>query len=109
MRNISPEVYRALDDFIKDEGPWALENRAPADQGGSGNYYANRGTKILGIVFHITAGIQDYDGQDRSAEAVTNYGMTTDRDASWPMAIFAPRLSRRAVAAPAPRSEPDTL
>lgn len=63
-------------------GPFALENRGPPDQGGTGAYYAKRQGPILGICLHITAGINDYDGNDSSAEATNNYGRTAT-GASW--------------------------
>lgn len=71
-------------------GPWtppfALENRGPRDEGGFGNYYANRGEfadNILGIVLHITAGVTDTVAPDYSAESTNSYGRTTNVAASW--------------------------
>lgn len=70
--------------------PFTLENRAPADQGGTGNYYASRGefeNNLLGIVLHITAGIDDLVAPDLSAENTDNWGRTTTSQASWPCIV----------------------
>lgn len=64
-------------------GPFALENRAARDAGGTGKYYLSRGMDPLGGTIHITAGITDLDGTDGSAEATISYGQTTTADASW--------------------------
>lgn len=80
------DEYRALTDPIKNEGGWALEDNPDH------NYYDTRTVnghtqKILFICMHITAGIDDFDGDDTSAEATTRYGMTTTNNASWHVCI----------------------
>ncbi len=48
------------------------------------NWYPSRRTSLRVIVLHITAGLQDLDGQqDQSAEATARYAATTDRKVSW--------------------------
>lgn len=49
------------------------------------NFYPTRRQPVLAIVVHITAGLQDLDliGPDHSAEGVSRYAATTDRDVSW--------------------------
>ena len=81
------EQYEALGVEAPWRPPFALENRAARDEGGTGHYYASRGTTILGICVHITAGITDLDAPDTSAEATTNYGRTTTTAASWTVIV----------------------
>lgn len=80
------EYTRAQYEGLGLYGPWtppfALENRAARDLGGTGCYYAKRRSPILGICLHITAGINDYDGNDGSAAATTKYGQVATA-ASW--------------------------
>lgn len=87
IRSFTGTQYLALGIDAPYTGDFALENRGPLDQGGSGNYYASRGTKILGIVVHISAGLQDVidDGVDHSAEGLAQWGSTTLAQASWPV------------------------
>jgi hypothetical protein len=48
------------------------------------NYYTTRNNRLLAIVVHITAGADDLDTlNDLSAENVSHYAATTDRDVSW--------------------------
>lgn len=48
------------------------------------HFYPSRRERVLAIVVHITAGLEDLDAQDdHSAENVANYAATTDRDVSW--------------------------
>lgn len=49
------------------------------------HYYPTRRGSILGIVLHVTAGLQDLDsvGVDHSAAGTNRYGATTDTVASW--------------------------
>lgn len=47
------------------------------------HFYPSRNKPILLAVNHITAGIDDYDGDDKSAEATLNYSATTATQASY--------------------------
>ena len=47
------------------------------------HYYASRRSPILGIVLHVTAGLEDFTPPDNGAEATMKYGQTTSRAASW--------------------------
>lgn len=48
------------------------------------NFYRSRRGKVLALVVHITAGLEDLDGvNDQSAEATARYAATTDRSVSW--------------------------
>ena len=47
------------------------------------HYYTSRRSPILGIVLHVTAGLEDFAPPDRGAEAVVQYGMHNTRPASW--------------------------
>lgn len=53
------------------------------------HYYRSRTGKILGIVLHVTAGLQDLDmaGVDQSAKGTNNYGATTATVASWHVCV----------------------
>src|SRR5688500_6361688 len=47
-------------------------------------YYTTRRGKILAMVVHITAGLEDLDAtNDHSAEATARYAATTSRPVSW--------------------------
>lgn len=48
------------------------------------HFYRTRRGSVLACVVHITAGLQDLDGQDdQSAERTALYASTTDRAVSW--------------------------
>jgi hypothetical protein len=48
------------------------------------HYYTTRRGRVLAIVVHITAGLEDLDAtDDNSAEATAQYAATTDRKVSW--------------------------
>lgn len=47
------------------------------------HYYGSRRRPILAAVVHITAGLEDLDGDDQSAERTAAYAATTDRRVSW--------------------------
>lgn len=47
------------------------------------HFYTTRNKPILGIVLHVTAGLEDFTPPDRGAEAVINYGKSNSRPASW--------------------------
>jgi hypothetical protein len=48
------------------------------------HFYRQRNGRVLAIVVHITAGLEDLDGwSDQSAEATARYAATTDRQVSW--------------------------
>lgn len=48
------------------------------------HFYTSRRGSILAIVVHITAGLEDLDGQDdQSAEKTAQYAATTERQVSW--------------------------
>jgi hypothetical protein len=48
------------------------------------HFYRQRNGRVLAIVVHITAGLQDLDGwADHSAETTARYAATTDRKVSW--------------------------
>lgn len=48
------------------------------------HYYPTRRQRLLAIVVHITAGLEDLDGvDDHSAEQTAAYAANTDRDVSW--------------------------
>jgi len=65
-------------------------------------YYEQRLGRILFGCVHITAGIDDFDGNDGSAEAAIRYGMECTRPASWTVIVdsdtIADCLPDRAVA-----------
>lgn len=48
-------------------------------------YYTSRNKPVLGIVLHVTAGLQDLGmvGNDPSAEGTIKFGQNTTGDASW--------------------------
>ena len=47
------------------------------------HYYTSRRGKILGIVLHVTAGLEDFTPPDSGAEATIRYGLSNARPASW--------------------------
>lgn len=47
------------------------------------NWYPTRRSPLRLIVVHITAGLEDLDGPDASAEQTARYAATTDRAVSW--------------------------
>lgn len=47
------------------------------------HYYTTRNGSILGIVLHVTAGLEDFTPPDSGAEATVKYGQSTTRPASW--------------------------
>lgn len=49
------------------------------------NYYTTRRNKLIAIVVHVTAGLEDLDliAPDLSCENVCHYAATTTRDVSW--------------------------
>jgi hypothetical protein len=47
------------------------------------NWYPRRRDPLRVIVVHITAGLEDLDGPDASAERTARYAATTDRKVSW--------------------------
>lgn len=48
------------------------------------HYYTTRRGRLLAIVVHITAGLEDFDAtDDHSAENTARYAATTDRAVSW--------------------------
>lgn len=47
------------------------------------HYYTSRRSRILGIVLHTTAGIEDYTPPDDGAESTVRYGLRNSRPASW--------------------------
>ena len=47
------------------------------------HYYTSRRGKILGIVLHVTAGLEDFTPPDSGAEATIRYGLSNSRPASW--------------------------
>lgn len=47
------------------------------------HYYATRRSPILGIVLHVTAGLEDFTPPDSGAEATVRYGQSNRRPASW--------------------------
>lgn len=51
---------------------------------GPPKWYPQRTGRVLAIVVHITAGLEDLDGvDDHSAEKTADYCATTDRQVSW--------------------------
>lgn len=61
-------------------GYYLLDHRNPHGD----NFYTSRRGKILAIVTHITAGLEDLDTvDDHSAENTARYAATTDRSVSW--------------------------
>lgn len=46
-------------------------------------FYRSRTKPILGGCIHITAGLDDFEGNDSSAEGAQEYGRTCTRPASW--------------------------
>ena len=47
------------------------------------HYYTSRRGKILGIVLHVTAGLEDFTPPDLGAESTIRYGLANARPASW--------------------------
>jgi hypothetical protein len=47
------------------------------------HHYPSRRSPLLHIVLHITAGLEDLNGDDQSAEKTARYAATTDRRVSW--------------------------
>lgn len=47
------------------------------------HYYTSRNGRILGIVLHVTAGLEDFTPPDNGAEATVKYGQGNTRAASW--------------------------
>lgn len=47
------------------------------------HYYTTRNGRILGIVLHVTAGLEDFTPPDNGAEATVKYGQSNVRAASW--------------------------
>ena len=47
------------------------------------HYYTTRTSPILGIVLHVTAGLEDFTPPDSGAEATIKYGQSNTRPASW--------------------------
>ena len=47
------------------------------------HFYATRRGSILGIVLHVTAGLEDFTPPDDGAEATVRYGLANKRAASW--------------------------
>lgn len=62
-------------------GYYLLDHRNPHGD----NFYTSRRGSVLGIVVHITAGLQDqgYQGADLSCEGTARYAAETSRDVSW--------------------------
>lgn len=62
-------------------GYYLLDNPNPYGP----NYYTTRLDRLVGIVVHCTAGLEDLDleGIDHSAEDTARYAATTQRDVSW--------------------------
>lgn len=86
MTSRTYEQFTALGLNAAHTGPFTFEHRAPRDTNPTGNYYASRGEfedNVLGFVKHITAGLQDFEGPDNSAEATDAWGRNTST-ASWP-------------------------
>ena len=59
--------------------PFLLANPNPHGP----HYYPSRRGTVLAIVVHVTAGLEDLDGNDGSAEATARYAATTTRPVSW--------------------------
>ena len=47
------------------------------------HYYTTRRGRILGIVLHVTAGLEDFTPPDLGAESTIRYGLANARPASW--------------------------
>lgn len=61
-------------------GFYLLDRRNPYGD----HFYTTRNNRLLAIVVHVTAGADDLDAlNDLSAENVSGYAATTDRDVSW--------------------------
>lgn len=61
-------------------GFYLLDRRNPYGD----HFYTTRNNPLLAIVVHVTAGADDLDAlNDLSAENVSGYAATTDRDVSW--------------------------
>lgn len=61
-------------------GFYLLDRRNPFGD----HFYTTRNSRLLAIVVHVTAGADDLDAlDDLSAENVSAYAATTDRDVSW--------------------------
>jgi hypothetical protein len=59
-------------------GYYLLDHRTKPD-----NWYPSRRTPLRVIAVHITAGLEDLDAADASAERTARYAATTDRKVSW--------------------------
>jgi hypothetical protein len=59
-------------------GYYLLDHRKKA-----ANWYTSRRDPLRVIVVHITAGLEDLDGPDASADQTAKYAATTDRKVSW--------------------------
>lgn len=63
---------------------YLLEHPNRYHLGGTPHFYATRRGRVLAIVVHITAGLEDLDAtDDHSAEQTARYAATTDRQVSW--------------------------
>lgn len=61
-------------------GYFLLDNRNPNGD----HFYRARRNRVLAIVVHVTAGLEDFDTvNDQSAEKTARYAATTDRAVSW--------------------------
>ena len=89
IKHWSREQYRALGmKAIGGDAPWGLESNPHR------NYSTSRnGWPILGIVMHITAGIDDYTLPDTSGDATQRWGATTSTKASWHVCIDSDSIS----------------
>ena len=47
------------------------------------HFYTTRRGRILGIVLHVTAGLEDFTPPDLGAESTIRYGLSNTRAASW--------------------------
>lgn len=82
MKIYTRDEYRELD--LDNEGPFCLlENPNQHFYKTRRKASTNQQYEILMAVNHITAGIDDWNPPDTSAEATAQYGMTTTRKASW--------------------------
>lgn len=62
------------------DGFYLLEHPNPRGD----HFYRSRRERVLAIVLHVTAGLEDLDGvEDQSAEATARYASSTDREVSW--------------------------
>lgn len=60
-------------------GYYLLDNPNPHGP----HFYSSRRGSVLACVVHITAGLEDLEGEDSSNERVTQYAGTTSRAVSW--------------------------